>query len=303
MNEKHVAIVFVAIIVLICGFMGFKHTSLFDEPLKFESLKGQMKLVDRAYAKWFGAPVDVLSSETGVRVVCDYLAYAGASANDPDLGIVPNEDWEDLRDKFNADEMDYVVETTIQSDYWASLATFDYLEAYYNDNEVLKAEIEYACAAEFPNLGEDMKREVAVFRRFGQNEGLLDSQNHILPDKRNLVKLLHRYRWVDVAGNQLPSNRLMPPEERLAFYRWQIEMSVKPFMLKIHKLDEIKQQYAYDYDYEYAKAVLYFQEGLGVDACRVLKGALEAESAISYRSNRYRGAMRTIDHTYPGACD
>ena len=130
MDEKHIGIVFVAIIVVICGFLGLKNTQLFDEPLKFESMRGQMRLVDRAYTKWFGAPVDVLSNETGVRVVCDYLAFAAASASDRDLGIVPDDDWEDIRDKFNADEMDYVIATTIQSDYWASIATFDYLEAY-----------------------------------------------------------------------------------------------------------------------------------------------------------------------------
>lgn len=264
--------------------------------LEFESLDGQFALLERVYPQWFGERIDVMADPAGQRVVCDYLSYKG-------MMISQVEGWEDRMEQFNADEMDYVVGSSIQADYWLSLAVFDYLEAFYHGDEAKQSEIASICKEIDPDLKEHLAGEVNSFKEIAQAEGFLDPAGRIAPDKRNLVILLHRYQWIGVAGNQLPNARIQPPEERLAVFRWQIEQSLMPLEKKLNRISRYQNMYPKDYDYEFAKAVLFANNGMFSEACEVLNhGLSNVSDEDTFRKDRYTQGIKQISAQDSSAC-
>ena len=267
-----------------------------DVKMEFESLDGQFALLERVYPQWFGERIDVMADPAGQRVVCDYLSYKG-------MMTAQAEGWEDRMEQFNADEMDYVVGGSIQADYWLSLAVYDYLEAFYHGDEAKQSEIASICSEVDPDLRQHLASEVASFKEIAQAEGFLDPAGKILPEKRKLVILLHRYQWVGVSGNQLPNARIQPPEEKLAVFRWQIEQSQMPLEKKLNRLARFQSMYPKEYDFDYGRAVLFSNNGMLREACEALNNGLSNVSEEdAFRKGRYTQGIKQISAQNSGAC-
>lgn len=294
MAEKLVALLLGLTALCIVLWLCFRDSMV---PLEFESLDAQLKQLESVYSEKFGAEVDVMGNDSGRRVVCDFLAYKALSS-------ARAENWEESRSTFNANEMEFVMGTSIHSDYWASLAAFKYLVGFYNGDTAVQEEILKLCADEVPNLRDIIGKEVEMFQYVAEKEGFVDENMKILPEKMDIVRLLHRYQWVTAAGFQFPMTDLMPPEEHLAIFRWQIEQSTLGFDKKIDRIKDFKTHYGYDYDYEFARAVLYFQHGHPEGACSILKDAeLSVSGLDAAKARKYRGAMKTVLNENSVACD
>lgn len=294
-----IGLVFACFLVL--SFTGCKK-GVNPVPLEFESMEGQFALLDRVYPEWFGEPMDVMENPTGVRVICDWVHYRTMASGNI-------EGWEDSTEQFNADAMDYVMENSIHADYWASIRSFEVMVPIYEGDAAKRAELVNLCKDVSPELDKQLDVEITAFKEVAQKEGFLDAQGKLKPEMLPYARLLHRKLWVAVAGRQFPRARIEPPEEQLAFFRWQIERSTMTSEQKLQRIAEFRLMMPKAYDYDFAIAVILNRDGRYVDACAVLTEALHEVESVqqenmedNFRVMRYKGAIETIQKAHPQAC-
>ena len=295
----HLSVHFLVVIVLMGVFAlsvsGCKR-GIEPVPLAFESMEGQFALLDRVYPEWFGQPMDVMSSESGRRVICDWVHYRALASGDM-------KGWEDSTEQFNADAMDYVMENSIHADYWASIRAFEVMVPIYNGDVAKRAELVEMCKEVSPELDKQLDVEITAFKEIAQKEGFLDEQGKLKPEKLPYAQLLHRKLWVAVASRQFPRYRIEPPEERIAFFRWQIEQSSMSYEQKLQRIAEFRLMEPKGYDYDFATAVILNADGRFVEACGVLTESLnEISQEEVFRAARYKGAIEMIKQAHPQAC-
>ena len=295
-TSKKVMLVVGAILVVLFIVMMIVENAT-REPASYEPLDGQMTLMHNAWKNWFGERIDVLGQSAGVVLVCDWMQYKSlVAAGDPG--------WADAGEQVNADAMDLVMANSLAADFWAENAAFDLLYDLYNGKEGQKDRILTLCREQYPELGTILDKEVEAFHEIARKEGFLDASNRILPEKRDIVHLLHRHLWVEVEADQFPRVNIEPPEERLAFFRWQIEQSSMNPEQKLKKLDQYSADQEGEYDYDFARAMIFTQTGMYGEACAFLKDALEkCAPDKAFRRDRYQRALRDIEQAHPGVCN
>lgn len=266
------------------------------QPLAFDPIEPQLTLLDRVYPQWFSTRIDILSHEQGKQVICDWYRYKGKAA-------LQAEDLNDASEQFNANAMDLVSATSISATYWASELAFDELAAIYQGNRAKRDEVVQRCLADNPDIDKHLTADTEAFYAFAQAEGLI-GEDHVIPaNALKLLRLIHRHLWNGVASEQFPLTRIEPPEESLAFLRWQIELSNMPFDQKLRKINQAEQFAVIPYDYDFARAVLYVQNGLAVDACALLKNAYQnTDPQNTFRRERYHNAINELAHSHSIAC-
>ena len=285
-------------ILLIVGFVTMMIIDSRTAPnaLEFEPLEPQLSLLDRVYPEWFGDKIDILSLEQGKQVTCDWYRYKGLAAlNDTSLN--------EAAEQFNANSMDLVAATSIGASYWTSELVFDELTAIYQGDKAVRDAVISRCVEDNPDIDKHLAADTDAFYSFAGPEGLVDDKHAISADARRYLRLIHRHLWNGVSSEQFLITRLEPPEEALAFLRWQIEKSQMPFERKLQKINKSEEYAFIQYDYNFARAVLYVQNGLLEDACTILKHAYEiTDSQNTFRRNRYQNAIKELARSHSIAC-
>ena len=298
MNTSKKVMIIVGLL-LIVGFIVMLAVPSRKSSLEFEPLDGQIALLHKAYERWFGAPIAILETDPGQVVLCDWLMYRGSAAAE-------SEDMRDWAEKFNANSMDLVVAHSMSADYWASQVSFDEWTAVFNGDEAKRNEIIARCATEAPDIAKAIDADMAAFKSFAANEKLVDPNGKLRDDKRDIFNLIYRHLWVSLAANQLPRTNIEPPEERIAFLRWQVEQSAMQLDKKIQKLMEFEQQNDDSYDFLFALSVLYAQNGMPGEACAVLQEAIakadDKNETHSFRKERYTKSLNELRRAHPAAC-
>ena len=262
--------------------------------LEFEPIDGQIALLARVYPVWFGEKIDIQSQESGIETLCDWIQYKALVAQ-------KSEGWEESQQVFLDNEMSLVTQTNIHSDYWASIAAFEWLESIYNGDTSQKSEILAKCEKYTPNLKDHLDNEIQLFQQIAQKEGWLDANGKIAGSKRDIVRLMHRYQWISVTANQFPIDRIFPPEEKLAVFRYQIEISAMPIDNKIAHINIMRNELPGSYDYDFAEATLYSRVGDTAKACAVLKNALP-NMHDENQKKKYNEALRSLSQANSAAC-
>ena len=225
--------------------------------------------------------------------------YRGRVANE-------SEDINDWAEKFNADSMDLAMSKTMSADYWASQTSFDEWVAVFNGDEAKRSEIIARCSTEAPDIAKAIDADIDAFKKFAAKENLLDRSGKLRHDKRDILNLIYRHLWVSLAAVQLPRASIEPPEEKIAFLRWQVEQSAMPLEKKIQKLEEFAQQNNDSYDFLFALSVLYAQNGMSGEACTILQEAItdtdESKETNSFRKERYLKTYNELRQAHPMAC-
>ncbi|MBO4351152.1 MAG: hypothetical protein J6A01_09445 [Proteobacteria bacterium] len=300
MNTSKKVMIIVGVLLIIGFIIMLAVPSRNDSPqVTFEPLDGQIALLHKAYGQWFGAPIAVLETEPGKAVLCDWLMYRGRVANE-------SEDINDWAEKFNADSMDLAMSKTMSADYWASQTSFDEWVAVFNGDEAKRSEIIARCSTEAPDIAKAIDADIDAFKKFAAKENLLDRSGKLRHDKRDILNLIYRHLWVSLAAVQLPRASIEPPEEKIAFLRWQVEQSAMPLEKKIQKLEEFAQQNNDSYDFLFALSVLYAQNGMSGEACTILQEAItdtdESKETNSFRKERYLKTYNELRQAHPMAC-
>jgi hypothetical protein len=197
--------------------------------------------------------------------------------------------------------MSLVTRTNINADYWTSAAAFEWLEPLYNGNAEQQKEILAKCETYTPNLKDHLNDEIQQFRQIAQKEGWLDNSGKIASSKRDIVRLMHRYQWISVTANQFPIDRIFPPEERLAIFRYQIEISNMSMDNKIAHITNMRNELPGSYDYDFAEAKLYSDSGDIAKACSILKNALP-NMHDEIQKKKYNEALRALSQANSAAC-
>ena len=262
--------------------------------LQFEPIDGQIALLDRVYPVWFGEKIDILSQDIGLETVCDWIEYKSRVARQ-------TEGWEDSYHRFLDNEMSLVTRNSIHADYWASVAAFEMLEPLYNGDTKQAAVIAEKCKPYTPDIAAHLDDEAQVFREFAQSEHLLLDNGTIAPAARPLVRLVHRYQWVKVTSEHFPIGRILPPEEMIAIFRYQVEKSAMPADKKLAHIDEMRAEMPGSYDYDFAEAMVRLQSGDAVSACTILKAAMPNLDDETLKK-KYTQAANEISQTNPSAC-
>lgn len=270
-----------------------------EKRLEFEPLDGQIALLHKAYDKWFGERVDILAMEPGRLVLCDWVKYRGSVA-------LEAEDVEEWAEKFSADMMDLVISKKMAANYWAGRTAFEEWWAVFNGDENKRSAIVERCKDVDPAIDEAIRADIDAFKAFAAAENLLDENGRLREDRRDILHLIYRHLWISLSSRQVIRDNIEPPEERIAFLRWQIEQSAMPLDRKIQKLDEYSLQKTDSYDFMFALAVLYAQNGMAAEACSVLHEALSGSENAgvgnAFRIQRYSEALETLRQAHPAAC-
>lgn len=264
--------------------------------LQFETLDAQFALLDKVYPEWFKTPYEAKHEAKAQEVVCNWFQYKGAAA-------FQTSDADESKEKFKANLMDFVMDTTISSVYYLGERAFEDLYAFYDGVPGKREEIEEKCREYSPEIGKYLKADISSFREIAQYEGLMDSRGKMIPSKKRIVHLLHRHLWNETVSEQFPIMRIEPPEERMAFFRWQIEQSQMPYERKMMKLDLFEQLEPMEYDFNFARAVLNYNEESYVDACAALHVGLEqTDPKDTFHTKRYQSALEQILRDHSGFC-
>lgn len=298
MNTSKKVMIILGILLIIGFVIMIAVPSRNSSELEFEPLDGQISLLHKAYDHWFGSPIAIMETEPGKIVLCDWLMYRGSVAKEAD-------NINDWAEEFSANIMDLVVAKTLAADYWASQASFDEWVALFNGDETKRNEVIARCSQNAPDIANAIDADITAFKSFAANEQLLDKNGKLREDKRDILNLIYRHLWISLASNQLPRNSIEPPEERIAFLRWQVEQSAMPLEKKIQKLEEFGQQNNDSYDFLFALSVLYAQNGMSGEACVILQEALTKigdSQDKSFRKDRYTKALNTLRQAHPAAC-
>lgn len=267
-----------------------------QSPLEFEPLDPQLSLLDRVYPEWFGPEIDILAQDQGKQVTCDWYRYKGLAASSP-------ENASEAAEQFNANAMDLITATSIGASYWASELVFNELTDIYLGNAETRRKVVERCIADNPDIDKHLSADTDAFYRFADSEALLDNSHVLSTNSRKLLHLIHRHLWNGVSSAQFPLTRIEPPEEALAFLRWQIERSQMPFERKLQKLNKAEQFAVIPYDYDFARTVLYIQNGLFTDACDMLKNAYQkTDPQNTFRRKRYHNAINELARSHGIAC-
>ena len=262
--------------------------------LEFEPIDCQIALLERVYPAWFGEKIDIMSQEIGVETVCDWVQYKSLVAK-------RSPGWEESHEVFLGNEMTLVTQNNIHADYWASIAAFDFLEPLYNGDNTYQSQVIAKCEKYTPNLKAHLDDEIQLFRQIAQKEGWLDNDNKIAASKRNIVRLMHRYQWISVTANQFPIDRIFPPEEMLAAFRYQIEQSAMPMDNKITHIHEMQNELPGSYDYDFAEAILYANAGDTAKACAILKNSLSNLNDEAQKI-KYNRAIKELSQANASVC-
>ena len=293
-------IVIILGIVLIIGFVAIVLTDRYSQSDKsepaFESLEGQFALLDRTYDAWFGEKIDVTSYYQGRALLCHWYNYKSLAAEQ-------NKSAEDVASTFKAQLMDFVMMTRVGGEYWAAETAMDELYPFYNGVPGAKEKIVESCRKYAPDLENHIDSDRNALLSLAQAEGFLLENGQLDPAKDDIIRLLHRQNWNTIVVQQLPARNIIPPEERVAFLRWQIEQAHIPFDKKLSKL-ELLHSYRPDmYDYHYSKAVLLYLNQNYAGTCEALTAGLnETENISNFRIERYRNALDYMAHKYPTYC-
>lgn len=262
----------------------------------FEPIDGQVTLTKNAWKNWFGERMEIASTPKGQRVLCDWYRYKGMVATQ-DAG------WLQVGEQLNADLMDLVMETSISAHYWAEVSAFEQLYPLYDGNLAAKSSIVAQCESIYPDIAQKIDTDVESFKQLAQREGFLDAESHILASKRDIVHLLHRHLWVKQTSEQFPRNRIEPPEERLAFFRWQVEQSQLSPEDRIRKIVAFRAAGESDYDDAFAVAKIDSENGMFAESCAILQEALrETPSEKTFRRERYQRMLDRISQAHPASC-
>ena len=262
--------------------------------LEFEPMDGQIALLERVYPVWFGARIDIAAQEAGMLTLCDWLEYKSLVAHQ-------TEGWEESQQVFLDNEMTLVTRTNIHADYWASVVAFEWLESLYNGDTNVQDDIIARCSPYTPALKDHLADEVELFRGIAQKEGWLDNSGKIAASKRDFVRLMHRYQWVMVTSNHFPYDRICPPEEMIAIFRYLVEVSDMALDKKLAHIDEMRRELPESYDYDFAEAVLYSKSGDTASACAILKNAVSNMHDESQKK-KYHQAINTLSQADSAAC-
>jgi len=295
-SSKRIMLVLGIIIVIVFVWLLIGGRGTSERSLHFEPLDGQLALLERVYPVWFGPRMDVLEDEGGVRVVCDWFVLQSLVSS-------PKEGWAEALETFHANSMDYAVSRGVGTNYWAGEAAFELLEAMLRGEEGRQRVLDL-CAAYAPALSAKIDNHVAAFRALGEAEALLDASGALRADKRDIARLLHRHLWVEISRGQFPIERIQPPEERMAMFRWQIEVSQMSLDRKLAQLRRFEAVAPHGYDYAYAAAALWYNQGEYGQACRAINLALKDVSVLDERTVRmYRDVIATIKQADALACE
>ena len=296
MNTSKRVMIILGIVIILAFVVMMIVESVSKKTLEFEPLDAQMEILDKTYANWFGQKVDVQGQDIGQQVICDWMNYSALAAAGED-------GWRDASDKFNANAMELVTRNNIQIDYWASQEAFEELYALYDGQDGKRAEILKKCGELEPELEKHIDTGVQKFHELAVREGFVNDSGKLIAEKKRIVQLLHRHLWVSVASRQFPRERLEPPEERLTFFRWQIEQSSLSDEVKLEKLMHSEATEHLPYDYAFAKAVILVRGHKYWDACQVIQEALStAEESDKLRIERYHLAIKEIKSADSKAC-
>ncbi len=289
-------------IVLIIGILLvviFVLIGVFSTPrsIDFEPMDGQFALLDKVYPTWFGTNQDVVKTKSGQHVLCDWYRYKALTAGQ-------QENWMDAAEKFTADAMDMVMESSIQMLFWAGETAFENMFDYYDGIPGAKEKLIAACPEEADELEKYLESDRKAFFEIAQREGYVNSAGKLDPQKKRFVHLLHRHLWNQVSSFQFPIERIEPPEEKVAFLRWQIEVSSMSLENKLSKLAVLEEMKPDNYDTGYTKGVLFYQNHMYGEACAAFKqGRAQTDPANSYRIQRYDTSIHMISQEHPAICD
>ncbi|MCL2326456.1 MAG: hypothetical protein FWC40_08200 [Proteobacteria bacterium] len=294
-SSKRIMLGLGIVIVIVFVWLAISGRDSSKSSLHFEPLDAQLALLERVYPVWFGPPVDVLEDEGGVRVVCDWFVLQSLASS-------PGEGWTEALEAFHANSMDYAVSRGVGTNYWAGEAAFALLEAMLKGDGGRQRVLDL-CAAHAPALSAKIDNNVAAFRALGEAEALLDASGALRADKRSIARLLHRHIWVEISRGQFPIERIQPPEERMAMFRWQVEVSQMPLDRKLAQLRRFEAAAPHGYDYAYAAAVLWYNRGEYAHACHAINSALNDVSVLDERTvQMYRNVIAKIKQADASAC-
>ena len=259
----------------------------------FESFDKQLEIVERVHKAWFGEPVDIMNTKYGKYVICDWFMYKSYVASNDDS-------YKSSLEKFNADSMDLVGTEGIRGNFWASVTAFDMFVGAMND-ENKKNKIYDTCRDITPELEKFFPNEIASFLKLAQLENLLDQNGNLLDDKKLIAKLLYRNLWVKASELQYPHRALLSPEEEMAMFRWQVELSHMTPDAKQAKIEQMRVAFPNHYDYDYALAMILFQSGNAAAACEKLRSVRSAD-AQDVNKARYDAALAALHDADPVNC-
>ena len=294
MNSSKKVMLIIGVVLVIAFVVMMVLETLTHREVSFEPLDAQIELTHNAWKSWFGDREDVLARKEGEIAVCDWVQYKAMLATG-------DADWEQGLERFNSDTMDLVMSGSIASNYWASVAAFDLLYGVYSGESGREADLAARCREYYPDLAAGIATERAAFLELAQREGMLDANGKIRPEAKEIVRLLHRHLWVTASAYQFPRSAIETPEERLAFFRWQVEASTMEPMRKLKKIEEFRIHEGADYDYDFAAAMVYRDAGMYAEACAVLRDV--DKNATEFRAKRYETARKELSQAHPGVCN
>lgn len=291
-------IVIILGILLVTAFTVMCMLNQTKDRIEFDPLDGQLELLAKVYPKWFGENQDISSIEHSQTVLCDWFYYKSLAAKERD-------GWIDASEQFNADAMDMVMSSSIQSLYWVGETAFEDLMRFYEDEPGALEKITAKCPDKAAEIMQYLPEDREGFLNLSQKEGFLTSDGKFHPKKKAIIHLLYRHIWTTLSAEQFPLERISPPEEQIAFLRWQIEQSTLDFQSRLDKLLAFENVYATDnYDFNYAKGVLFFKNHLYGEACLAFKaGRASTNPANTFRIERYNKAIKTISQAHSAICN
>jgi len=260
------------------------------------SLQHQLDIVDAVHKKWFGDRIDVLSTEYGKKVVCDWFSYKSYIAS-------VDATFEEVLEQFLADSMHNATVNGFKGDYWASVAAFEMLVDAVNANDDI-SKITDMCLPYAPDIKRILPLELTNFKKLATLENLLDANGKVDKSKLQTTFLIYRSLWVRASEQKLPHRAIYPVEEELAMYRWQVEVSQMSIDKKLEKLEQMDSLFPEMYDAKYAAAMLNVEYGDPAYGCKLIK-TLYFETPEEDKTKRelYGGAYKFINESYPKACD
>lgn len=259
----------------------------------FEPFDKQLDLVERVHKAWFGDPIDIMNTKYGKYVICDWFMYKAYVASN-------NDSYKSTLEKFNADSMDLVGTEGIRGNFWASVTAFDMFMDALTD-ETKKNKIYDTCRDVTPELERFFPNEIASFIKLAGLETLLDQNGKLLADKKRIAKLLYRNLWVKASELQYPHRTLISPEEEIAMFRWQVELSHMTPEAKQAKIDQMRTAFPKSYDYDYASAMILFQAGNTAPACEKLR-SLQGAATDDAKKAQYAAALVALHNADPTNC-
>ncbi len=260
------------------------------------SFQRQLDIVDAVHKKWYGDRIDILNTEYGKEVVCDWFYYKSYVASIDATYL-------DVLEQFLADSMHNATVNGFKGDYWASVVAFELLVEAVNANDDT-SKITDLCLPYAPDIKRMIHLELQNFRKIAVLENLLDSEGKLDNTKMQTTFLIFRNLWVRASEHKLPHRAIYPIEEELAMYRWQVEVSQMAFDKKLEKLERMNDLFPNYYDARYAAAMLNVENGDAATGCNLLK-ILYQETTEDETDKRelYAGAVQFIKDNYPNACD